>query len=165
MLAHYEIATLRMIRRHTAHPVLVRGARIASFFGEHALGWIVLGTLAGLLDAAHRPVLFSVAVAAVAAHGAAIVIKRVVRRPRPSATDLPALCSTPSRLSFPSAHACSTTAAAIALVPIVGVPVAAAIIGLMCFSRLLLGVHYPTDVLAGVAVGACAAMATGQFTL
>jgi membrane-associated phospholipid phosphatase len=69
------------------------------------------------------------------------------------------LDDTPSRLSFPSAHAASTTAAAIALSPLLGPAVLIAPV-VMGTGRILLGVHYPTDVLAGSALGALAGWAT-----
>jgi undecaprenyl-diphosphatase len=67
--------------------------------------------------------------------------------------DLPPLAGTPTGLSFPSAHATSSFAAAraySALVPAAPLYVLAA--GLAA-SRLYLGVHWPSDALAGVALG------------
>jgi undecaprenyl-diphosphatase len=53
-----------------------------------------------------------------------------------------------SRLSYPSAHAATSFAAARAL-PLPLYPLATA----MALSRLYLGVHYPSDTLAGAALG------------
>jgi membrane-associated phospholipid phosphatase len=90
----------------------------------------------------------------VAAHAAGVAVKRVVRRVRPSLEDVPALVGTPSRLSFPSAHSCSTAAAAVGFGPLVGRPPMIAVTASMLVSRVLLGVHYPSDVVSGAALGA-----------
>ena len=94
-----------------------------------------------------------------AAHLAGVVLKRVVRRPRPRLPDVPPLVGTPSRLSFPSAHSCSTAAAAVGFGPLVGRPLMTGVAGLMLVSRVLLGVHYPSDVVSGAALGATVAAA------
>jgi membrane-associated phospholipid phosphatase len=86
-----------------------------------------------------------------------VVIKRVVRRRRPHHPDVEVNVSTPSALSFPSAHATSTTAAAILMGPLTALPLPALVVPPMALSRLVLGVHYPSDVATGVAVGALVA--------
>ncbi len=80
-------------------------------------------------------------------------MKRVVRRPRPAHVE--PLVRTAGRHSFPSSHATSAAAAAVAFTALgrrrarVLWPLAAA----MCVSRLVVGVHYPSDVAAGAALG------------
>lgn len=90
---------------------------------------------------------------AFAAHLAAVVVKRLVRRRRPDPALVEVGTATPSALSFPSAHVSSTTAAVFALRPVVGAPTGILVIGAMALSRVLLGVHFPSDVLAAIGLG------------
>ena len=142
-----------------ARPAVVRAARGMSHFGEHALGWVAIAGVGAALDKPRRRRWAGVAVGAVGAHAASIVIKRVVRRPRPNDPSVQVNVSTPSKLSFPSSHATSTTAAAVLLGRLTGLPLPAVLVPPMLLSRLVLGVHYPTDVLAGSALGAVSAAA------
>lgn len=142
-----------------AKPVVVKAARGLSHFGEHALGWVAVAGVGAALDKPRRRRWAGVAVGALGAHATSIVIKRVVRRPRPNDPSVQVNVSTPSKLSFPSSHATSTTAAAVLLGRLTGLPLPAVLVPPMLLSRLVLGVHYPTDVLAGSALGAVSAAA------
>jgi undecaprenyl-diphosphatase len=81
-----------------------------------------------------------------------------VQRPRPfvTFTDLKIIIPTPSEFSFPSGHTASSFAAASVfykhLPRKIGIP-AIVLAGLIGLSRLYVGVHYPTDVIAGVLMG------------
>jgi membrane-associated phospholipid phosphatase len=149
-----ETAALVAVQRTIARPPVVRAAQAMSHFGEHAAGWLAIGAVGALVDRRRRADWIAAAAGVAFAHGASIAVKRVVGRHRPEHPDIRVLAGTPSRLSFPSAHATSTTAAAVLyggllrrrLVPVLVPP--------MLVSRLVLGVHYPTDVLAGSALGA-----------
>jgi len=154
MLATLDHALLRSTRRVLGDTPAVPVARALSHFGEHALGWILLGAVGWSRGGARRPDWAAGVVGVVGAHAAGVVVKRVVRRPRPTLADVPPLVSTPSRLSFPSAHSCSTAAAAVGFGPMLGGPAMAGVTGVMLVSRVLLGVHYPSDVLTGAALGA-----------
>ncbi|MFC4944819.1 phosphatase PAP2 family protein [Pseudonocardia sp. GCM10023141] len=158
-----EIRALQSVQRAVARPATVRVARGMSLFGEHAGGWLALGALGALTDRDRRRE-WLVATAGVAlAHGASIGVKRVVRRPRPADPRVEVLVGTPSKLSFPSAHATSTTAAAVLYGGLVRKPLWVALVPPMALSRLVLGVHYPTDVLAGSALGAAVALTVRRF--
>lgn len=85
-------------------------------------------------------------------------LKHLMERPRPFVTfpEMIPLIAKPHSFSFPSGHTSSSFSAAMVLLYMLpkkyGVPavVMAAMIG---FSRMYVGVHYPTDVLAGTLVG------------
>ncbi|APT85629.1 phosphatase PAP2 family protein [Corynebacterium aquilae] len=140
------------------NPYVLMGARGLSHFGEHALGWFALSGAGMLLDSKRRAGWAAVGASAFVSHGLSVVVKRIVRRPRPHDPRLTIGVSTPSNHSFPSSHATSTAGALVATAlilrtpwPVVGVPV-------MMASRMVLGVHYPTDVASGAALGALTAV-------
>jgi membrane-associated phospholipid phosphatase len=132
-------------------------ARAMSHFGEHSLGWLAVSAIGAILQPSRRRGWLVAGAGAFAAHAAAVVIKRIVRRPRPHHPAVAVNVGTPSSLSFPSAHATSTTAAAILLARVTGLPLPVMLVPPMALSRVLLGVHYPSDVATGVAVGAAVA--------
>jgi membrane-associated phospholipid phosphatase len=87
-------------------------------------------------------------------------VKTLVARERPQLPGLPALTGTPTKLSFPSAHAATSFAGALAYARL-GVPAKPlfGLAGALSLSRLYLGVHYPSDVVAGAALGGGVAIA------
>ncbi|MFI6099156.1 phosphatase PAP2 family protein [Lentzea sp. NPDC051213] len=152
-----EAAALVAVQTALARGPVVRAARLLSFFGEHSGGWLALGVAGAVLDRRRRPEWTVAAASVVASHAASIAVKRVVRRRRPHHEDVQVLAGTPSKLSFPSSHATSTTAAAIAYGALTNQPLVPLLVPPMAISRLVLGVHYPTDVLAGAVLGAVVA--------
>lgn len=94
-----------------------------------------------------------------------IVIKNIVCRPRPChLREVEMLLEIPSSYSFPSGHTSTSFAVTFALMLqdrekwIRWLPVGI-VSCLIAFSRLYLYVHFPTDVLAGILVGLCSALA------
>ena len=87
-----------------------------------------------------------------------ISLKNIIARPRPFHVnpELMTLIKHPSSFSFPSGHTSGSFTAALVLFHLmpkkIGVPavVLATMIG---FSRMYIGVHYPTDILGGILVG------------
>jgi undecaprenyl-diphosphatase len=137
-------------------PRVAAAARALSHTGEHGALWIAAG-LAGAAGGGERRVAWLRATALVgAAHLTSMGVKRVVRRPRPRIEGHEPLVSTLGRHSFPSSHAASAAAAVVAfgaLRPAAGRRLAVPLAAAMCVSRLVVGVHYPTDVAAGAALG------------
>jgi membrane-associated phospholipid phosphatase len=149
-----EVRALAEIQRRIGRPPVVRAARGLSHFGEHAIGWFAVGVVGAAVDRRRRREWLTGAAGVVAAHAASIAVKRVVRRQRPVDDSVAVLVKTPSRLSFPSSHATSTTAAAVVYSGLTGRNLVPALVPPMLVSRLVLGVHYPSDVLAGATLGA-----------
>lgn len=146
-------------KRLLAVPGSRQTAVTLSHVGEHALGWMGIAAAGMVVDPARRGRWAMVGVGSFGAHATSVVVKRIVRRRRPDHPSVAVGVGTPSKLSFPSSHATSTTAFALLAGSVTGVPVAPALVPAMLASRLVLGVHYPSDVLAGAAVGAgCAAL-------
>ena len=154
-----EVRLLSAVQRRLLRvPGSREAAVLLSHVGEHALGWMAVAGAGMVLDPARRGRWAMVGVGTFGAHATSVAVKRVVRRRRPAHPSVTVGVGTPSTLSFPSSHATSTTAFALLAGAVSGVPIAPALVPLMSASRLVLGVHYPSDVLAGVAVGTgCAA--------
>lgn len=98
-----------------------------------------------------------------------IIIKRLVGRMRPSKAieQEKLLIKKPITYSFPSGHTSSSFAAALTIslnYPNFTIPVFF-LAGTISFSRLYLRVHYPSDILAGAALGVICSLIVNAFYL
>lgn len=160
-----EADVLVRVQSLLAHrPWVLPAARSMSHFGEHALGWMGLGAAGAALQRRRRRQWLTLSAAALCSHAASVVVKRIVRRKRPHDERIVIGVGTPSKLSFPSSHATSTAAALTVLARITGSPWPLAGVPVMMLSRMVLGVHYPTDVAAGAALGVATAEALWKGT-
>ncbi|MFG2449449.1 bifunctional phosphatase PAP2/diacylglycerol kinase family protein [Streptomyces sp. NPDC048512] len=144
--------------------------RRLSHAADHGRLWI--GTAAGLAlvggHTARRAAVRGLGSLALASLTVNTLVKWSARRPRPLLDGVPRvrlLERQPHTTSFPSGHSASAAAFATGVAlestryGAVVAPVAAAV----AFSRVYVGVHFPGDVLAGVAIGAGAAFLTCRW--
>jgi len=149
-----DLKLLRVLRTRGHAPGLESLARALGKAGNNGAIWVVLclGVLA-LTDSNGEAWLICALLAPIAI-ALNYVVKLVVRRPRPVLEGLPPLGGAPSSLSFPSAHATSSFAVATAMTRVDSVAALAFILAAaLALGRPYLGMHYPSDVLAGAVLG------------
>src|SRR5262249_54788622 len=154
-----------LARTHWHTPAAERAVAAFSRAGEHSAVWLAIGLVGGLFQRDRAAAWRRARRTVLGVYAVNTAIKFAVRRPRPQIPGLPPLQGTTTGLSFPSAHAATSFAGALAYRRL-GLPAPAlyGLAGAMALSRVYLGVHYPSDILAGAVLGtvlAAAATADG----
>ena len=162
----YEFAILDWIQANMRNPALDLLMPAITALGNSGLIWLLLAGIL-LLTPRHRragaAVLAGLVLEIICCN---MVLKPLVARVRPRDvnTAVQLLIARPDDFSFPSGHTGASFAAAAALfadrnrlwIPSLILAL------LIAFSRLYLYVHYPTDILAGAAIGMMAGWAGRQ---
>jgi membrane-associated phospholipid phosphatase len=152
-----ELPVLEWVERVRAGGVIAQATRVITEAGQYGAVWYAVAGAAAFRDPAKRDRWLAAGAKVAGIYAANTALKMVAKRQRPPIAAL----GTPTGLSFPSAHASTSYAAArlfsdiepglkplfyFAAVNVTG-------------SRLHFCVHYPSDLLAGAALGDIAARA------
>ncbi len=130
-----------------------------STMGDAGLLWMALSALMLCFPKTRKAGLLALCAMALGLICNNLILKHLVARQRPwlVVENLLPLLEAPDPLSFPSGHTCAAFAAAgiwCRTLPGKGLRAIALLLAvLMGVSRLYVGVHFPTDVLAGMVVG------------
>jgi decaprenylphosphoryl-5-phosphoribose phosphatase len=154
-LAALDLRLLRLLRTRGHAPALEGALIRLAQAGENGFLWNALGAAGGALSARRRDSYVRAIETVLLTLLLNTVVKQAVRRARPVLEEeLPALTPVLSGRSYPSAHASTSFAGARALAA-AGLPSAPlyATAVAMGLSRPYLGVHYPSDVVAGAFLG------------
>ena len=153
----FDAAADELLERLRGHPLADRLFLAASHVGDFSLIWHVLGLARGLLR--RRPDQVIALAAALGVESLAVNqgVKRLVRRPRPTASgDHRLTVRTPSTSAFPSGHASSAAFAAATLIAWDGgrwAPLWLTVAAIVGTSRAYVRIHHPSDVVGGAVIG------------
>ena len=155
-MADADRELLRAMRTRWHSPEVERVAKALGKVANNGAIWFVINAVLAIVDPGNREAWLICAVLGPLAICLNFVVKAIVKRPRPDlGPDLPPLGGAPSSLSFPSAHATSSFAVATAMTRVDSVAFPFAIVLALTISvgRPYLGMHYPSDVVAGAVLG------------
>jgi undecaprenyl-diphosphatase len=166
-IVEWDRTCTRVLNRAAMTPSCARVCRLVSRLGDGAIWYALIAGLALTAGAPGRQCALHMLLAGTAAVIVYTLLKRSACRQRPSSC-LEGLCvSVPplDQFSFPSGHtlhAFAFTTIAVAYFPALAfvlVPFSC----LTALSRIVLALHYPSDVLAGAVIGSAVALASFHF--
>jgi membrane-associated phospholipid phosphatase len=156
VLAALDLRLLRLLRTRGHTPAVEALVLRLAQAGENGLLWqLIAAAGAALAGRGRRDGFFRAMKVVLLALVLNTIVKQTVRRARPVLEEeLPALTPVLSGRSYPSAHSSTSFAGARALAA-AGLPAAPlyAVAVAMALSRPYLGVHYPSDIVAGGVLG------------
>lgn len=158
MLMEIESAILLWIQNNLRCGLLTPVMRVITTLGNGGAFWIVLTLLLLVFKRTRRMGVYCAASMLLTLLVVNLCIKPLAARTRPYELieGLQILVSRPHDYSFPSGHSANSLTCAWTIFRLApkkyGVP-ALVLAVLIALSRLYVGVHYPTDVLAGAAIG------------
>lgn len=158
-----DVSLIKRLFQARHHAGLIPYARLISATAD---GWLYLGTaaLAVLWSGPFAPMLLGLLLGFAIERPVYLLLKNLLRRNRPfRVLTINQQVEPNDQFSFPSGHTCAAflyTTLVCHWLPLLWAPMLiwASLVG---FSRVVLGVHYPTDTLVGAILG----LSIGQLTV
>lgn len=168
-IRHWDGVVLRWIADHLRTPLLNGLMCAYTTLGDHGAFFIVLSLLCLMFRSSRRVGAAGLSALALGAVVTNLTLKPLVARSRPWLVleGFEVLMHSSDPYSFPSGHTCAAFAFCVAVAAMVPhgwvklVAVVAAV--LMGYTRLHVGVHFPSDVLMGAVVGICCGLVAARM--
>ncbi len=149
---------LLLIQEYLRSDVMTPFWKFITFLGDMGWFWITLSVVLLIPKKTRRlgiTCLISLAIGTLITN---VALKNIVARTRPYevVSGLQLLIDKQPDFSFPSGHSCASFAVAMVLYrfsPKMWGVLAVVLASLIAFSRLYVGVHYPSDVVVGILIG------------
>jgi undecaprenyl-diphosphatase len=149
-----DLKLLVAMRTNGHSPGVEAAAQALGKAANNALVWVILNLVLAVIDSGRWESWLICALLGPVAIVLNYGVKLLVKRPRPVLEGLPPLGGAPSSLSFPSAHALSSFAVAVAMFRVDPATAGALVVALaISLGRPYLGMHYPSDVAVGALLG------------
>lgn len=158
MMVQWDGKILLMIQQYLRQDWLTPAMRWLTHLADKGWLWIALAVFLLFFKKTRKAGVLGLCALAVGFLITNVALKNLVARPRPwlTVSGLTILIRKPTDYSFPSGHTCASFAAALSfykMLPNKNWGIAAIVLAtLIAFSRLYLGVHYPTDVIGGFVI-------------
>ena len=163
IIQNADISILLYIQEHIRKEWMNGFWRAITFLGDGGWFWILLAVVLLIMKKTRKAGAAAAIALVIGALITNVCLKNMVARVRPYDTysALIPIVTKPIDWSFPSGHTCASFASAFVYFRLLpkkyGIP-ALVLACMIAFSRLYLGVHYPTDVLAGFLIGLLASV-------
>ncbi len=157
----YDVFMFTWLNNTGMHGALIRMGRCLSKTGDGQL-YLVIAALIYWSEGINSPFLQAILLAFLIERPIYFVLKNGLKRNRPQAAlqNFRSIITPSDQFSFPSGH----TSAAFMMATLLGYHLPALMIPLYCwaalvgFSRVVLGVHFPTDTMVGAVLGVSTAL-------